>query len=40
VGEVILVFIKPDSTNPITEKNAPFNMPEVSRISHLTSAIL
>ena len=40
VGEVILVFIKPDATNPIPEKNAPFNMPEVSRISHLTSAIL
>ena len=40
VGEVLLVFTKPGSSNSITEKDGPFNMPEVSKISHLSSAIL
>ena len=40
LGEVILVFIKPDSTGDSTNSGKPFNMPEVSNISHITSAIL
>ncbi|WP_455200841.1 DUF3833 family protein, partial [Kaarinaea lacus] len=40
VGEVILVFIKPGSGKSMTRDSNPFNMPEVSRIGHLTSATL
>ena len=40
VGEVLLVFVKPQETNSLTDKNKPFNMPEVSNVTHLTSAIL
>jgi hypothetical protein len=44
LGEVILVFVKPGSSgNPVESgKNnrAPFNMPEVTNINHVTSAIL
>lgn len=42
VGEVLLVFVKPGSGKSITERkqNRPFNTPEISNLTQLTSAIL
>lgn len=40
VGEVILVFIKPQSVNTTNETRGPFKTPEVRNINQITSAIL
>jgi hypothetical protein len=40
VGEVILVFIKPQAVNTTNETRGPFRTPEIQNISQITSAIL
>ena len=40
VGEVILVFIKPQSFDRTNETKGSFKTPEVQHINHITSAIL
>jgi len=40
VGEVILVFIKPQSVNTTNETRSPFKTPEVQNTNQITSAIL
>lgn len=40
VGEVILVFIKPQSVNSTNQTRGPFRTPEVQNINQKTSAIL
>lgn len=40
LGEVILVFIKPSQGNSVTNKPDRFRMPELSKITHVTSAVL
>ena len=40
VGEVILVFIKPQSLNTTKETQRPFKTPEVKNINQITSAVL